>query len=83
MRIDLYTKTILTLIAVILTLIACKSVVQPPGVAADGPLAGVQFSGSIGGFWAFDTKTGDVWAWEHGQWTHPGKISQLGQPLIH
>jgi hypothetical protein len=87
MRIDLYTKTILTLIFVMLTLIACKSVVQPLGVAADGPFAGVQFSGQINGFWTFDTKTGDVWAYEAiqgglmGNWHHVGKISQIGQPL--
>ena len=55
MRIDMYTKVVLTVIAVMLTFMACKSAVQPLGVAADGPLAGVQFSATIGGLVAVDT----------------------------
>jgi hypothetical protein len=81
MRIDLYTKIVLTLIAVCLLTIACKSVVQPIGVSAEGPFAGVQFSGSMGGFWAFDTKTGDVWTFTPQKCQHYGKITQLGEPL--
>lgn len=50
MRSGLYTKFVLTLIAVMQTLMACKSAVQPLGVVAEGPPAGVQFSGSLGGF---------------------------------
>ena len=36
LRNDLYTKAVLNVIAVMLTLITCKSVVQPIGVAAEG-----------------------------------------------
>lgn len=63
MRLDVYTKVVLTVIALALLLIACKPLAQPVGVAAEGPFAGVQFSPDTGnvGFWLFDAKTGDVW----------------------
>jgi hypothetical protein len=82
MRIDLYTKVVLTVIAVMLTFMACKSAVQPIGVAAEGALAAVQFTGGVGGFWAVDTRGGDVWVYEdHGNNLTPkyyGKITKLG-----
>ena len=90
MRIDLYMKTILTVIAVALLVIACKPVVQPNGVAAQGPFAGVQFFSDNPkiGIWAVDTKTGDLWQYNF----HPGngtplepervgRITQLGKPI--
>ena len=84
MRIDLYTKTILTVIALALTLIACKSLVQPSDVAAQGSLAGAQFIAVGRGFWAIDTRGGDIWEYPYtgGDPTHIGKISQLGKPLV-
>jgi hypothetical protein len=64
MRIDLYTKTILTLIALTLAFIACKPLTQPAVVSAQSPLAGVQFTSfPNGGFLAFDTKSGDIWVY--------------------
>jgi hypothetical protein len=82
MKIDLYTKTVLTVIAVMLAFMACKSAVQPLGVAAEGPLAGVQFTGAMGGFWAVDTRNGEVWAYtDEGGNLKPklyGKITKLG-----
>jgi hypothetical protein len=86
MRNDLYLKVALTVIALALTLIACKSVVQPLGVAAQGALAGVQFSGGVGGFWAFDTKSGNIWGYElsgdASSITYLGKMVELGKPLV-
>jgi hypothetical protein len=45
MRIDLYTKGVLTVIAVLLAVIACKQYVSPDAVVqAQGAFARVQFS---------------------------------------
>ena len=44
MRIDAYTKVVLTIIGVMLTAIACKPLVSPEASRADGPLAGVQIA---------------------------------------
>jgi hypothetical protein len=85
MRIDLYTKTILTLIALLLGVVALKPIIQPQPVSAQASLAGVQFSGSVGGFWLFDTKTGDVWAYEkqgsNTAVTHVGRVPEIGHFL--
>lgn len=91
MRLDAYTKIVLTVIALTLVLIACKPLAQPVGVAAEGPLAGVQFSPDTGngGFWLFDAKTGDVWHYggrnpEPQRFTNVaklGSIAKVGEPL--
>jgi hypothetical protein len=61
MRIDLYTKLVLTVIALMLVAMVCKSVVQPNSVAAEGSLAGVQSVATGPGVWAIDSRSGDVW----------------------
>src|ERR1700690_3197621 len=71
MRIDLYTKTILTLIALLLAVFALKPVFQPQSAMAQGGFAGIQFSYSGGNHAFFNTNTGDVW--EYGD---PGPLSQ-------
>jgi hypothetical protein len=49
MRTDVYTKVVLTIIAMMLTVIACRPLASPESTArAEGPLAGVQFL-SVGG----------------------------------
>ena len=48
MRIDLYTKIILTLVAVLLAVMVLKPILQPQAAMADGPYGGVQFSYSGG-----------------------------------
>jgi hypothetical protein len=86
MRIDLYTKTILTVIAAALLTIACSSIIQPTSVAAQGSLAGVQFVASGPGFFAFDTRSGEIWQYPYPNQDYAparlGKITQLGQPYI-
>jgi hypothetical protein len=83
MRIDLYTKTILTLIALLLAVIALKPIVQPQPTIAQGNLSSIQFSGARIGFWAFDTRTGDVWIYntQTGGCDGHFKITQLGKAL--
>ena len=84
MRIDLYTKVVLTVIAVALTTIACNPLIHPSGVAADGPLAGVQTSFAAGlGIFVFDTKTGQMWNYGNGirKPEYFGKITKVGEPL--
>ena|SRR5579864_4262250 len=65
MRIDLYTKTILTIIAVFLGLIAARPLFNPTPVAAQ---ATTQYSPNThmildggGGLIFFDPATGDYW----------------------
>lgn len=83
MRIDLYTKTMLTLIVLLLATIACSSIVRPVGVAADGPFAGVQVSLiPMVGMFAFDGKTGEIWIYgDNNQAKYGGRITKLGDPL--
>jgi hypothetical protein len=82
MRIDLYTKLVLTIIAVCLVMSACKSLVQPLGVAADGPFAGVQFSLTLAGLFAIDTKTGEMWLYgENNAPKYEGRLTKLGGPI--
>jgi hypothetical protein len=83
MRVDVYTKVILTVIALALLAIACNSVVRPTTVSADSALSGVEFLAIGPGFMAIDTRSGDIWEYpyEPGNPTHMGKITRLGQPL--
>ena len=69
MKLDLYTKAVLTVIALLLALIACKPLLSPETTAsAQGALAGVQFTTFIAegsrtyGF--FDSRTGEVWFYD-------------------
>ena len=86
MRIDLYTKAVLTVIAVFLAVIALKLIVQPQPVAAEGAFSGVQINfDENGGMEFFDTRTGDIWRYgSYGSsqpvWNHL-KLTQLGGPL--
>jgi hypothetical protein len=83
MRIDLYTKTILTVIALLLAVIALEPIIQPMPAIAQGSFSGVQFSGSMTNLWAIDTKTGDVWVYDlqSKQVETHAKLAQLGKPL--
>jgi hypothetical protein len=83
MRIDLYTKAILTLIALLLAVVASQSLFKPTAVSAQSALSGVQFTYRSAGFLAIDTKGGDVWLYdiETKRTERLGKITQLGKPI--
>ena len=64
MRIDLYTKTILTLIALLLAVIALKPMIHPTVTAqAQSPSANVEFMGGFG-LITMDKITGKVWIYD-------------------
>jgi hypothetical protein len=78
MKPDRYTKIVLTVIAFMLIVIACKSVVSPERTAqAQGPLANVQYSGPGVGYTFFDTHTGELWFYTpaHDGFKVPGDLS--------
>ena len=83
MRIDLYTKAILTIIALLLAVIALKPLFQPQPAMAQGNFSSVQFSSSPGGLKFFDTRTGEIWLYQEngGQMYQHFKITQLGKPV--
>ncbi|HXP87675.1 MAG TPA: hypothetical protein VN841_23280 [Bryobacteraceae bacterium] len=80
MRIDLYTKAIVTLIAVLLAVIALKPILQPQAAMAEGGFAGVQFSYSGGNHAFFNTNTGDVWEYgDNGHFRNHYKVREFGK----
>ena len=80
MRTNLYTKTILTLIALLLAVIALKPITQPQAVMAQGNFAGIQFSYSGGNHAFFNANTGDVWEYgDHGNFRTHYKVRELGK----
>ena len=82
MRIDLYTKGVLTVIAVLLAVIAFRPYVSPDAVVqAQGSFAGVQFTGTWISF--FDAKTGEIWNYNtYGGLEHKYRLNKLGAPLV-
>ncbi len=79
MRIDLYTKTILTLIALLLAVFVMRPILQPQGALADG-FAGIQFGYNGGNHAFFNANTGDVWEYgDHGNFRNHYKIRELGK----
>lgn len=85
MRIDTYTKTVLTAIAVLLAAAVLRPILQPSPASAQTPLSGVQFMPASSSFNAFDAKSGDVWLYSYDGGAYSakrlGRIGQLGQPL--
>ena len=80
MRIDVYTKTILTLIALFLATIAFKPIFQPQSVMAAGSFDHIQFSYSGGNHAFFDTRSGDVWEYgDKGNFRNHYKVNELGK----
>jgi len=88
MKPDLYTKAVLTVIALMLILIACNQYVSPAVTAsAQAPFAGAQFSASDSGFRIFDTRTGEIWYYDtynfqQGKLTRKLRLTKLGQPPV-
>jgi len=84
MRIDRYTKTILTIIALLLAVIVLKPLFQPQPAMADGKYVGVQFSYSGGNHAFFDSRSGDVWEYgDNGQFRQHYKVHEFGKDHDH
>ena len=80
MRIDLYTKTILTLIALLLAVIVLKPIFQPQPAMAEGKYVGVQFSYSGDNHAFFDSRSGDVWEYGgDGKFRQHYKVHEFGK----
>ena len=90
MKPDLYTKAVLTVIALMLTVIACKTVISlETTVRAQESFAGVQ-SGASNEF--FDPATGELFSYgvtydnhgvaHEGQLVQRTKLVKLGEPLV-
>jgi hypothetical protein len=80
MRIDLYTKTILTLIALLLAVIVLKPIFQPETAIAAGDFGSIQFSYNGGNHAFFDTRSGDVWEYgDNGHFRQHYKVHELGK----
>jgi hypothetical protein len=85
MRIDSYTKTLLTLITLLLAFIAAQQIIRPKGVNTQSQLAGVQFL-KTGEYKliAIDTNTGEIW---HHRWAGAdkavlvGRFTKLSEPM--
>ena len=85
MKLDWYTKAVLTIIAFALVGNLLKPLITPPSVqaAGEGKFGHVQASVGFGGVLFFDTKTGDVWGYDFPQGTLAGafRLVELGKPL--
>lgn len=83
MRIDLYTKTILTVIAILLAVIAFSGMLQPRRVSAAGTDFLVMCSscsmGSDEGMLLEDRSTGDLWLYNGDALLGNGKPTKWGQ----
>ncbi len=78
MRIDIYTKTILTLIALLLATVVFKF--QPQSVMAAGKFDQIQFSYSGGNHAFFDARTGDVWEYgDKGNFRNHYRVTEFGK----
>jgi hypothetical protein len=85
MRIDWYTKGVLTVIAVLLGVIALRPYVSPDAVAhAQGSFAGMQYGGGKFNPEFFDSRTGDMYDYEEGFFKTPLhlRMTKPGAPLV-
>jgi len=84
MRIDLYTKAVLTIIAITLSVIASNQLVSPRVAGAQGTFGGVQFSSAGGYSYFFDSRTGEIWSYSIGDGKMQAKrrLTKIGQPML-
>jgi hypothetical protein len=89
MKPDLYTKTVLTVIAIMLTVIACNQYVNPTATAqAQGAFAGIVVTGQPAGWAMFDTRSGDAWVYrtttgyDDMEVTYVGRIAAPGKAPV-
>ena len=79
MRIDLYTKAVLTIIAIMVTVIASNELTSPRVANAQGPFIGIQWAAGRG---FFDSRTGEIWNYgQEGKLKLDGRLAKLGQSL--
>jgi hypothetical protein len=79
-RIDFYTKTILTLIAMLLLVLVLTPVFQSQTAKAAGAFTDIQFSYSGGNHAFFNVNTGDVWEYgDHGDFRNHYKVHEFGK----
>ena len=94
MRSDKYSKAVLTVIAVMLSLLACKTLINPDTAASAQPALGgtFSFSGASGVIEFFDSGNGDLWRYSpaynevavghhSSKWQYLGRVTKLGEPL--
>jgi hypothetical protein len=83
MKTDRYIKTVLTVIAIMLALIAARPLISPDTISAQTSFAGVQFATQGATFTFFDSRTGEVWRYntENGAPMNRWQITKLGAPL--
>ena len=90
MKPDIYTKAVLTVIAIMVTVIAGKPLVSPDTTASaqSAQFAGIQFGSAVGVLYFFDSHSGEIWAYngytgvsETGKLDEKYRLTKLGQPL--
>jgi hypothetical protein len=92
MKPDLYTKAVLTVIALLLAVIAYKAVIrrEPALSAQPAPFAGVEFTRGNGILTFFDTRTGEIWDYDtyysddrrvYGHALRKFTLTKLGEPV--
>ena len=87
MKIDLYTRIVLTLVCLFLGIIALKPFLLPdPGFAAyDDKFGNMQFAVNMQGAYFFDNRTGEVWNYIRDGANivvqKLGTVAKMGDPL--
>ncbi len=84
MRIDFYTKAVLTIIAITLSVIASNQLISPRVANAQGSLAGLQFTGGGGWSYFFDSRTGEIWSYSiaDGKMQAKRRLTKIGEPMV-
>ena len=83
MRIDWYSKAVLTVIALALASMAIRPWVSPDQIAhAQGSLPELQFGATPVGYSFFDAKTGELWEYSGTAVHAKFRLTKPGQPLL-
>ena len=83
MRTNWRTVVVSCVLSVVITLVIAGWVFRSAPVEAQSRFSSIQFARSEGGWWFFDTRTGDIWVYDEGKkvplWHF--RLTQLGAPL--
>ncbi len=82
---NLYIKTCLTAIVLLLATIVLKPILSPTVAEAQSPANGIQISAQgNGGFLLYDNTTGRLWSYDlfRGNVGYWGRIALPGKPLV-